>query len=176
MKQGITFCVTICGRISTLWDDAKNFGHFERVHLVFGKILNLLWLILNAIGQIFIAENDQNWTNNLSIRAHWSSSLEGKLSCHRKTSHSLVERFSLMFIRYKTLNCAILHHPPIKTHTRQKCRKDWTFYLLFYLSIFPFIYCAHKSCWPQNDAMLSNNADKHNVGTPTYIPEFIPII
>ena len=37
----------------------KNFGHFERVHLVYGKIIKLLCLILNAIGQIFIAVNGQ---------------------------------------------------------------------------------------------------------------------
>ena len=32
----------------------KHFGHFELVHLVFGKILNLLWYILNVILQIFV--------------------------------------------------------------------------------------------------------------------------
>ena len=37
----------------------KNFGHFEMVHLVFCKIFKLLWLILNAIGQFFIAVNGQ---------------------------------------------------------------------------------------------------------------------
>ena len=37
----------------------KNFGHFERVHLVFGHILRLFWQILYAIGQNFIDVNGQ---------------------------------------------------------------------------------------------------------------------
>ena len=37
----------------------KHFGHFESVHLVFGKILSLFWQICNANGQIFIVVNSQ---------------------------------------------------------------------------------------------------------------------
>ena len=37
----------------------KSYRHFERVHLVLGKIFKLLWLILYAIEQIFIALNGQ---------------------------------------------------------------------------------------------------------------------
>ena len=37
----------------------KNFGHFEWVDSVFGKILSLLWQILNSIGQILNNENGQ---------------------------------------------------------------------------------------------------------------------
>ena len=50
----------------------KNFGHFKRVHLVFGKIFKLLWFILYDIGQIFIALNSQKLSNNLSIWSHWT--------------------------------------------------------------------------------------------------------
>ena len=45
--------VKICNFISTL----KNFGHFERVQLVFAKVLSLLWPIFYAIGQILIVDN-----------------------------------------------------------------------------------------------------------------------
>ena len=38
----------------------KNFGHFERVQIVFAKVLSLLWPILNAVGQILIVENGKN--------------------------------------------------------------------------------------------------------------------
>ena len=51
--------MTRFGKILPTWHDVKNFGHFERVHLVFGNILNLLWFILQAIGQIFIFVNGQ---------------------------------------------------------------------------------------------------------------------
>ena len=44
----------------------KNFGHFEKVHLIFGKIFKLIWLIVNAIGQIFIAVMGQKF-NKQSI-------------------------------------------------------------------------------------------------------------
>ena len=37
----------------------QNLGHFEQVHLVFGKILTLILQILTAIGQIIIFENGQ---------------------------------------------------------------------------------------------------------------------
>ena len=37
----------------------KNFGHFEWPDLVFGKILSLLWLILNSIEKIIIIEKGQ---------------------------------------------------------------------------------------------------------------------
>ena len=39
----------------------QNLGHFEQVHLVFGKILTLILQILTAIGQIIIFENGQIW-------------------------------------------------------------------------------------------------------------------
>ena len=37
----------------------KPFGILSRVCLVFGKLKNLLWQIFNAIGQIFLAVDDQ---------------------------------------------------------------------------------------------------------------------
>ena len=53
----------------------KNFGHFERVHFVFGKIWNLLWQILYASAQFFSFVNAQILKkNNRAIWSHWSRS------------------------------------------------------------------------------------------------------
>ena len=48
----------------------KNFGHLERVHLVFGKFFSLPWLILHAIGQIFIAVNGQKIEQTIYPSGH----------------------------------------------------------------------------------------------------------
>ena len=37
----------------------QNFDHFEKVHLLFGKILSLLWQILYGFGQMFSVANGQ---------------------------------------------------------------------------------------------------------------------
>ena len=52
--------MTRFGEISPLYPTLKNFGHFERVQIVFAKVLSLLWPILNAVGQILIVENGKN--------------------------------------------------------------------------------------------------------------------
>ena len=44
----------------------KNFGHFERVQLVFGKVSSVLWPILYAAGPILIVENGKLLKNNLA--------------------------------------------------------------------------------------------------------------
>ena len=36
--------------------NAKFFGHFEKVHLVFGKILSNFWQFFYSSGQIFICQ------------------------------------------------------------------------------------------------------------------------
>ena len=42
-----------------------------RVYLVFGKIWNLLWLILYVIEQIFMDVDGKILKNNLEIWLHW---------------------------------------------------------------------------------------------------------
>ena len=42
-----------------LYHHIKILGHFERVQLVFGKVLSLLWPILYAIRQIIIVEMEK---------------------------------------------------------------------------------------------------------------------
>ena len=51
--------VTKFGQNLPLWHNVKNFGHFERVHLVFGNILGLLWQIIYAFGHFFSVVNAQ---------------------------------------------------------------------------------------------------------------------
>ena len=53
----ITISVARFGIISPLWQNFKSLRHFLRVYLVFGTILNLLWQIFYAIGQIFTVVN-----------------------------------------------------------------------------------------------------------------------
>ena len=70
--------------LPAVWPDLVKFHHFAKilrvvgkilkVYLVFGKIMKLLWQILNAIGLIFIAVNEQILKNNLAI---WSHCLPG---------------------------------------------------------------------------------------------------
>ena len=55
----------------------KSFGHFERVHLAFGKIFNLLWLILYPVAQIFWALNGQK----LNIQYVFKSGHCRKIRC-----------------------------------------------------------------------------------------------
>ena len=49
----------------------KIFGHFQWVQLVSAKVLSLLWLISNAIGQILLAEKGKILKNNLAVWSHW---------------------------------------------------------------------------------------------------------
>ena len=49
----------------------KVLDNFLRVYLLFGKILDRLWQMLHAIGQVFIDINGQMLKNNLFIRSHW---------------------------------------------------------------------------------------------------------
>ena len=52
--------MTRFGEISPLWHTSfKNFGHFDRVNLVFGNILSLLWQFLYTFGQFFNFQNAQ---------------------------------------------------------------------------------------------------------------------
>ena len=48
----------------------KVLGNFSTVHLLFGKILNLLWQILYTFGQFFFAVNGQMLKNNPAILSH----------------------------------------------------------------------------------------------------------
>ena len=47
------------------WKNFKVFGHFKKFCIGFGKLLNLLWQMFYAIGQIFIAVNCQRMKHNL---------------------------------------------------------------------------------------------------------------
>ena len=40
--------------------------------LVFGEILNILWLIIEAFGQISLLTMAKYWINDTAIRSHWS--------------------------------------------------------------------------------------------------------
>ena len=77
----------------TVWPDLANFRHFGnilsilgnvlKVYFVFGKPLNLLWQILNAIGLIFIDVNGQMLKYYLAIwsHCHWASQ---RIKCRHK--------------------------------------------------------------------------------------------
>ena len=76
-----TSSVTRFGEISPLWQQKFkslailtslfSLWQFLQVSLVFGKILNLLWQSLKAIGQFFIVVNSQILKNDLAIWSHW---------------------------------------------------------------------------------------------------------
>ena len=58
------------------------FGHFERVHLIFGKNFKLIWLILYDIGQIF--KDVISTTIEQTIWSHWrrrSTCTKGSYCC-----------------------------------------------------------------------------------------------
>ena len=55
------------------------FGHFNKLYLVFGNILNLLWQMFNAIGQIFIVVIGQKNQTNIAIWSQWSAPMVGVL-------------------------------------------------------------------------------------------------
>ena len=50
-------CDQICQNFATL-QIVEVFGNSRKVHFVIAKILNLLWPIFNAIGQMLIVENN----------------------------------------------------------------------------------------------------------------------
>ena len=54
----------------------KVLGNLLRVYLRVGKMLDLLWHILYAIGQIFVDVNGQMLENNLAIWSHCSTPKE----------------------------------------------------------------------------------------------------
>ena len=62
--------VTRFGKFCHFGMTLKNFGHFERVHLVFGKKFKLL-LYYMLLGKFSVPLMAKNWTNNLSIWSHW---------------------------------------------------------------------------------------------------------
>jgi len=63
-------CDQIWRNFDILANKIKSLGNFVNVYLVFGKILNPLWRIFYAIGQIFIVVNGQTLLNNLAIWSH----------------------------------------------------------------------------------------------------------
>ena len=68
-------------KLQAVWPDWGKFHHFGKifqvlgnilwVYLLFGKISDLFWQILYAIGQVFIDVNGQMLKNNLAIWSHW---------------------------------------------------------------------------------------------------------
>ena len=61
----VTDLAKICHFVTPL----KNFGHFERVHLVFGQISRLFWQIVYAIWQSVINVNGQKLNKQSSYLA-----------------------------------------------------------------------------------------------------------
>ena len=70
LPMGLWASVTRFGEFHHFGTMFKNFGHFDRDSFNVWKNCKLLWLILYAIWQIFIALNGQK-LNNLSIWSHW---------------------------------------------------------------------------------------------------------
>ena len=68
----IIFSVTRFSESSPFWQNLQSLGQFLRVYLLFGNILDRLWQILYANGQVFIDVNSQMSTNKLVIWSHWS--------------------------------------------------------------------------------------------------------
>ena len=62
--------VTRFGKISPFWQNLKSLWHFLTVYLIFGIILNKLWQILYAFGQICLDVKVQKLKNNLAIWSH----------------------------------------------------------------------------------------------------------
>ena len=60
-------------KLLPLWQNIQSLGQFFRGYVLLCKILDLLWQILCAIGQIFFYQNGQMLKNNLAIWSH----------CHR---------------------------------------------------------------------------------------------
>ena len=81
LAPGFRACLGLLGRFIKYVTVSKSSGHRKiherpiclcllRVHLVFGKIMQLLWQNLYAIGLIFFAVNEQIQKNNLIIWSH----------------------------------------------------------------------------------------------------------
>ena len=67
----LAISVTRFGEISPLLAKCqKSLANF-RVNLIFGIVLNLLWINFRGTKQIFIAENGKILKNNLDIWSHW---------------------------------------------------------------------------------------------------------
>ena len=62
--------VTRFGGISPFWQNLHSLRQFLSVYLLFRKILERLWQISNAIGQVFIDMNGQLLKNYLAIWSH----------------------------------------------------------------------------------------------------------
>ena len=56
----------------SVWPDLAKIKNFERVQLVFARVLIILWPILNAIGQILIVDNGKI----LNGHTDWALELE----------------------------------------------------------------------------------------------------
>ena len=85
-----TVRVTRFCKFSPLWRNLKPLGNFWRVYLVFVKMLNLLWQIKIAIGQIFIVVNGQ--------KLHKSSHLDTLLSPQKVTKWKSLIRTLMCYI------------------------------------------------------------------------------
>ena len=70
IKSRLAASVTRFGEISPLWSNVKSLWQVLRVNLIFGKVLNLLWLIFRYNTQIFIAENGNIIKINLAFWSH----------------------------------------------------------------------------------------------------------
>ena len=57
----------IFSKFSPLWHTVKNFGHFDRVHYVFGNIMRKFY----AFGKLSWFQIAKYWTSNLTIWSHW---------------------------------------------------------------------------------------------------------
>ena len=71
LSQTVAGSVTRFGEFSPLRKIFKVLHNFLRVYLLLGKILDWLWQISCAIGQVFIDINGQMLKNNLAIWSHW---------------------------------------------------------------------------------------------------------
>ena len=102
---------TIPSSSSSVWPDLAKLHHFGKIFKVLGnfggfiyclaKILELLWQVLYAIGQMFFHLKGQMLKNNQAIWSHWSSSSltfrsnqrtknVGVLSCHHLCPNPVV--------------------------------------------------------------------------------------
>ena len=77
----------------SLWPDLAKFHHFNKnlwVHLVFSKILILLWLKNYVIGPILITVNDQILKNNLPNWSHWRRLHNFTIDHSRRQCHTQI--------------------------------------------------------------------------------------
>ena len=97
----------------------KVLGNFSRIHLLFGKILNLLWQILCAIGQVFIEVNGQMLNNNPAIWSHWRHvEMTSILNYFFKDLSSTLATFRSIWtrqkFRWRRIRRATFSHPNVR--------------------------------------------------------------